>query len=55
MRLKGDEPVQTQRQFRYLYIPQRLVAWWSRPSVRAWMARMTARVERALEKAAQSG
>jgi len=42
-----------QRQVRY--IPQRIVTWWYHPSIHAWMARLTARVERALEKVAQGG
>ncbi|ETX00220.1 MAG: hypothetical protein ETSY1_12025 [Candidatus Entotheonella factor] len=45
--------MQTQRQVRY--IPQRIVTWWHGPAVRAWMARLTMRVEQALEKAAQGG
>ena len=49
----GDEPVQTQRQVRYL--PQRLVRWWRHPSICAWRARLKVRVEQALEKVAQGG
>jgi len=45
--------VQTPRQVRYL--SQRIVRWWYQPAVRNWMARLTARVERALEKVAQGG
>ncbi|ETX07782.1 hypothetical protein [Candidatus Entotheonella palauensis] len=45
--------MQTQRQVRY--IPPQIVTWWHRPAVRARIARLMARVERALEKAAQGG